>query len=138
MSSVYIWLIFAAVAAGIELMLGTFYLVAIVLGAVAATLASFTGMSITIQFLFFSLVAAMGLPLVHLLRKKVSAMPADTVSLGKALIRKDLGNGAFVIWYRDLEWQAKWLTPVDSFKEMDVVNVVQLRGVTAIVTPVIN
>lgn len=136
MSSAYLWVIFAVIASGVELLLGTVYLVAIVFGAVAAALASFMGLTINNQFIFFAAVSALGLPFLHLIKMKITSKVPDAIPLGKAIIRKDLGNGAFVIWYRNMEWKAEWLTPVDSFEEMDVVNVVKIRGVTAIVSAV--
>lgn len=120
MNYAYWWGIAAAVLIGVELLIGTFYLLMVALGLGAGALAAFLGLSLNMQILCATLTASVTTGLWHW--KNYKNPRAAIYSENKDAII-DIGETVEVVnWdaqqttkvrYRGAQWAARWVGPGD-------------------------
>lgn len=110
--SVTTWWLIAATLLGLsELLVGTFYLLLLSLGALCAATASYLGVALEMQCLLFSVVILVGgiaLARFHARRKKARAVdPADDLDVGQCVTVKNWkADETAEVSYRGALWQA--------------------------------
>ena len=113
MSESTIWWLLVGAAVGIEMVTGTFYLLMLAIGLVAAALASHLGLSLTWHLVAAAVVGGGAVVLWHTLRgKQPSKLPAQS----NADVHIDIGEPVFVdtwnpdgtasVKYRGSNWAA--------------------------------
>ena len=104
-----LWLIAAAVLAGLEMLTGTFYLLLMSMAALAGCLAALTGFSGTQQLLVFGAFALIeALAFVAYRRKHPAKQTDNFLDVGNTVVFKDTApDGSWVVRYRGSDWQAR-------------------------------
>lgn len=113
-----IWWLLAGTAAAIELATGTFYLLMIGIGLVAAAVAAHTGLPLTSQILMAAFVGGGAVALWHWQsRKGPQAAPANAnpnvhIDIGEAVqVERWNADGTASVKYRGANWTAVQATP---------------------------
>lgn len=108
MSPTVLWTIGGIAAASLEMFTGTFYLLAIALGAFAAAAAAFAGAGFSVQLLFFALATAAGVVGIRFLRpKKDESEALQHADVGREVtVDKVEPSGGAVVRYRGTLWRA--------------------------------
>lgn len=113
-----LWWVVAGVLVAAELASGTFYLLMLGLGAVAAALAAHAGMALSAQLVVAAAVGGGAVAAWHLARTRRSAGPGAQANRDVLL---DIGERVHVshwnadatttVQYRGASWQARWQGP---------------------------
>lgn len=113
MSDSTIWWLLAGVAAGLELFSGTFFLLMIALGMVAAALAAHAGAGFALQLVSAAVVGSAALVAWYLVRKRrqsipsVDALHSASLDVGEVVyIEEWLPDGTARVKYRGAQWSA--------------------------------
>ena len=110
MSASIIWLIVALLVLGTEMMLGTIYLLAICVGAFAASLTAVLNGDLTLQCISGAIVAVTGVVLAFFCRKKFKKLSPENIdSLDKGQmvnVTEVLQDGTAKVNYRGALWIA--------------------------------
>lgn len=109
------WWVAAGVLIAAELATGTFYLLMLALGLVAAALAAHAGLGVNAQMVFGAVVAIAAVAAWHLKRQRRPAAPAPQANRDLNL---DIGERVMVpgwspegtaeVSYRGAAWRARW------------------------------
>lgn len=106
-----LWFIAALVVLGAELMLGTVYLLAAVLGLAAGGVASWAGLDFTVQCLAVGLVTIAGCLVARTMRKKNAKGEAEalqSIDEGREVeVRSVAADGSAEVIYRGARWRAR-------------------------------
>lgn len=112
-SATIIWFVTALIVAGVEMMIGTIYLIAVALGAAAGGAAAFFGLSLELQLAVCALVIIAA----SFLIRRMKASHTNGRDRAEALQRLDEGNvvrveavgsdGLAVVQYRGAPWIAR-------------------------------
>ena len=112
-SATVLWFVTALLVAGVEMMIGTIYLIAVALGAAAGGAASFFGLSVELQIALCALVIVAA----SFLIRRMKAARAGNADRAEQLQRLDEGNlvrvesvgsdGLAVVQYRGAPWIAR-------------------------------
>lgn len=106
-----LWFIAALVVLGIELMLGTVYLLAAALGLAAGGLASWAGLDFTLQCLAVGLVTIAGCLVARVLRGGKAGGEAEalqSIDEGREVeVRSVAADGSAEVIYRGARWRAR-------------------------------
>ena len=106
-----LWFIAALVVLGAELMLGTVYLLAAVLGLAAGGVASWAGLDFTVQFLAVGLVTIAGCLVARTMRKKNAKGEAEalqSIDEGREVeVASVEADGSARVLYRGARWRAR-------------------------------
>lgn len=106
-----LWFIAALVVLGAELMLGTVYLLAAVLGLAAGGVASWAGLDFTVQCLAVGLVTIAGCFVARTMRKKNAKGEAEalqSIDEGREVeVRLVAADGSAEVIYRGARWRAR-------------------------------
>ncbi len=109
MQSWYLWWILAAVLVGIELTMGSFYLLVFGLAAVVAGLAAWLGATLAVQLLVAALIAVSGT--LALRRWKRSNRNFDSATqmmdIGQSVKMESWSDGHGQVQYRGAVWDAE-------------------------------
>lgn len=109
-SPVVLWFVLALVAAGVEMMLGSVYLLAVVAGAAAAGIAAWLDLALSWQLVVCAAVTAL-CAVVIMMRGKPQNDPADRLMAldeGKLVTVTDVADdGSAVVQYRGAPWTAR-------------------------------
>lgn len=110
-----LWWVVAGVLVAAELASGTFYLLMLALGAVAAALAAHAGMALSAQLVVAAAVGGGAVAAWHLARGKQAQAPQAQANRDALL---DIGghvhvshwaaDGTTTVQYRGAAWQARW------------------------------
>ena len=130
-----IWWLLAGSAVAIELATGTFYLLMIGIGMVAAAIAAHLGLQLTGQILTAALVAGGAVALWHWQSgKRPQAAPANAnpdvhIDIGEA-VQVDQWNadGTTSVKYRGANWTAIHATPASSLRTTGQFRIKELLG----------
>lgn len=138
-----IWLIGAAVIAGVEALSGELFLLMVASGAAAGGVAALLGSPVWLQVVVFIVVAIVMVTTVRPIAKRALGRSTPEIEDGA---RQYLGRIARVSQPVDAhggrvmiggdEWSALALTPHDEFAVGRSVRIVEIRGAHAIVTAV--
>ena len=111
MTTTSLWFIAALVVLGIELMLGTVYLLAAALGLAAGGLASWAGLDFTLQCLAVGLVTIAGCLVARVLRRGNAGGEAEalqSIDEGREVeVRSVAADGSAEVIYRGARWRAR-------------------------------
>lgn len=111
MTTTSLWFIAALVVLGIELMLGTVYLLAAALGLAAGGLASWAGLDFTLQCLAVGLVTIAGCLVARMLRRRKAGGEAEalqSIDEGREVeVRSVAADGSAEVIYRGARWRAR-------------------------------
>ena len=111
MTTTSLWFIAALVVLGAELMLGTVYLLAAVLGLAAGGVASWAGFDFTVQCLAVGLVTIAGCLVARGLRKKNAKGEAEalqSIDEGREVeVSSVAADGSAQVLYRGARWRAR-------------------------------
>ena len=111
MTTTSLWFIAALVVLGIELMLGTVYLLAAALGLAAGGLASWAGLDFTLQCLAVGLVTIAGCLVARGLRRGQAGGEAEalqSIDEGREVeVRSVAADGSAEVIYRGARWRAR-------------------------------
>lgn len=111
MTTTSFWFIAALVVLGIELMLGTVYLLAAALGLAAGGLASWAGLDFTLQCLAVGLVTIAGGLVARMLRRGKAGGEAEalqSIDEGREVeVRSVAADGSAEVIYRGARWRAR-------------------------------
>lgn len=106
-----LWFIAALVVLGAELMLGTVYLLAAVLGLAAGGVASWAGLAFTVQCLAVGLVTISGCLVARTMRKKNAKGEAEalqSIDEGREVeVASVEADGSARVLYRGARWRAR-------------------------------
>lgn len=140
----WIWFAVAALALILELLTGTFVLLLIGLGAVAAGVATWLELDIIIQLALLAIIPVVGVFALKRLGKFHLRNPLASES--DVNLNIDIGKSVFVdawdserrlaqVTFRGAQWQAK---PDESYVELKngKHKIVAIRGITLIVVPI--
>lgn len=139
----WIWFAIAAVAVILELLSGTFVLLLVGLGAVAAGIAVWLGQDIIVQLAVLAIIPVVGIFIIkrmgkfHLRNPLASESDVNlNLDIGKSLFIKEwvLEHRQAQVNFRGAQWQVK---PADSYSELRVGKhkIVAIRGIVLIVEP---
>lgn len=106
-----IWLIACIGILGIEMLLSTFYLLAFSAGALAASICSLTGLSLTGQITVAAVVIIAGVMIAYYFRKKLKKLTpnnsADNLDENQVVTVTEVNNdGSAKVTYRGTIWTA--------------------------------
>ncbi len=111
MTTTSLWFIAALVVLGIELILGTVYLLAAALGLAAGGLASWAGLDFTLQCLAVGLVTIAGCLVARVLRRGKAGGEAEalqSIDEGREVeVRSVAADGSAEVIYRGARWRAR-------------------------------
>lgn len=111
MTTTSLWFIAALVVLGIELMLGTVYLLAAALGLAAGGLASWAGLDFTLQCLAVGFVTIVGCLVARMLRRGKAGGEAEalqSIDEGREVeVRSVAADGSAEVIYRGARWRAR-------------------------------
>ncbi|GEM_PF-256467 len=114
MAAEIIWLIAALIILGVEMVLGTIYLLAVFLGFIAGGLCALIGMSITSQMVVAGIVTLIGAVCTYVFRKKLRELIANkkkdsnNLDLGQMINVEHVdANGRSKVKYRGALWDAE-------------------------------
>lgn len=111
MTTTSLWFIAALVVLGIELMLGTVYLLAAALGLAAGGLASWAGLDFTLQCLAVGLVTIARCLVARVLRRGKAGGEAEalqSIDEGREVeVRSVAADGSAEVIYRGARWRAR-------------------------------
>lgn len=134
MTNAAVWWLLAGSAVAVELVTGTFYLLMIAIGLVAAAVSAHAGLSMTTQFLMVGFVGSGAVVAWHLKRER-SPKPSDASS--NRDVNLDIGEDVSVIaWnsdgtcsveFRGANWAAVAGNPQDTL-EIGVFKIVAIHG----------
>lgn len=127
----YLWLAAAGLLAGAEMLTGSFYLLALVAGAVIAALTAYLGVPLSWQVLWAALGSLCGLVLVHAWRKRLNRRVAqhEDLDLGQRVVVTGWdADGCAQVRYRGTEWQARQVQGTDTAKAVPVCGTYEIAG----------
>ena len=140
----WIWFAIAAVTLILELLSGTFVLLLIGLGAVAAGVSAWLGQDIIIQLALLAIIPVIGIFILKRMGKFHLRNPLASDS--DVNLNLDIGKSVFVeewiserrlaqVKFRGAQWQAK---PADSYTELITGKhtIIAVRGIILIVKPI--
>jgi len=110
MSIAIIWMVVALVIAGLELLTGTFYLLAIAVGVACGGVVAWLHGGLTLQFIVASVISLVAVVFAHRWRKKNAAKAdprRDVLDIGQKVQVKEGSQGRNLrVLYRGTEWDA--------------------------------
>lgn len=140
----WIWFVVAAIALILELFSGTFVLLLICLGAIAAGVAAWLEQGIIIQLALLAIIPVVGIFVLKRMGKFHLRNPL--ASEADSNLNLDIGKSVFVeewvherrfaqVKFRGAQWQAK---PTDSYTQLKSGKhrIVAIRGIILIIEPV--
>jgi membrane protein implicated in regulation of membrane protease activity len=128
MGAYWIWWIAAAVLIGAELLIGTFYLLAVGIAAVAGGVAAWLGAGPPLQFLVGGGLAVLLTVVAHQWRRR-HALPVaqEPLDVGQAVhVQTWNADGTARVSYRGTLWDAELATPATP--RADTLYIVAMRG----------
>ena len=134
MADYWVWWIMAAVLVGLELVTGTFYLLAMGIAFAFVGLAAWLGASIPMQLTIGGVLSVIGVIVAHHWRK-TRATPAPMVPLDRGhAVRVDRWNddGTARVVYRGTHWNAELAGPDTARAE--TMYIVNTRGSTLVLS----
>ena len=139
-----IWFVIAAFALILELFSGTFVLLLICLGAIAAGVASWLQLDIIIQLALLAIIPVIGIFVLKRMGKFHLRNPL--ASEADSNLNLDIGKSVFVerwdderrlalVKFRGAQWQAK---PADNYEKLisGKHRIIAIRGISLIIEPV--
>jgi membrane protein implicated in regulation of membrane protease activity len=133
MAAYWLWWILAAVLVGVELLTGTFYLLAVVVAFAVGGFAAWLGAPTEVQLLLAGVLSIAGTFVAHRWRgRHATPLPTPAFDLGQA-VRVQAWNpdGSARVAYRGSLWTAELAAP--SLPRGDIMYIVATRGSTLIV-----
>lgn len=113
LSPVWLWVLAALALFGIEMLLGTFYLLVLSIGCLAGALLAFTGVQAAWQFTACAVFAIVGGFVIHRMKQQSSrddkqAQQLQNLDVGQTVsVTKWLPDGSAQVQYRGSVWLAK-------------------------------
>ena len=107
-----IWFSAALVLLGMEMLLGTLYLLALALGALGAALCSFLGADLTLQCIVAAGLTLAGASLAHVYRsrRKTDTLADNALDRGHTVtVNTVRDDGSALVHYRGTSWTARAL-----------------------------
>ena len=105
-----IWLCLALLLMGVEMLIGTLYLLALALGALGAALCAFLDLSLTVQCLVAAMLTIGGAFLAHVYRSRRSTdhLAVSDLDAGHTVTVKTVrDDGSATVSYRGASWTAR-------------------------------
>lgn len=133
LSNATYWLILALVLAGLEMVTGTFYLLAIAMGVFAGAVAAWAGLAVPAQILIASVAGVFAVGILHYWRKSRLPPPENNGALEigqrvQVLDWKDAQHAR--VQYRGTQWDGELAS--DALAEQKNYFIVAVRGSTLI------
>ena len=134
MSSYVLWWIIAAVLVGVELVTGTFYLLAVGAAFAIGGLAAWAGLDTWVQFAVASVLSVLGVSAAHRWRKsRAEPAPMASLDVGQTVRVIDWrDDGTARVHYRGSQWDAVLATPDTPRSETMIIK--DMRGSTLVLT----
>lgn len=112
METYLVWMILALVLLGVEMMIGSIYLLALVAGCAAACTFAFVDISFTTQCTIAAVVAVLGVIAAYVFRRKIRKnltpnQDCDNLDKGQLIsVEKIDKDGGATVNYRGAQWKA--------------------------------
>jgi membrane protein implicated in regulation of membrane protease activity len=134
MAAYIIWWVLAAVLVGIEVVTGTFYLLAVGIAFVAGGIAAIAGASIPVQMLIGAMLGLIGTLLAHRWRKQqVEMAPQVSLDTGQSVtVLTWKPDGTARVEHRGTQWDAELASPTTP--RAKVMYIVGTRGSTLVIS----
>jgi membrane protein implicated in regulation of membrane protease activity len=133
MSELWTWWIAAAVLIGVELLTGTFYLLAVGMAVAIGGVAAWLGASVPVQFAIAGIAGVILTAIAHQWRKR-RALPGAQVpfDVGQSVRVEGWGaDGTARVNYRGTQWTAELATP--GTPRAETMYIVAMRGSVLVV-----
>lgn len=107
-TSTVIWFVLCVICIGVEMMIGTLYLLAVALGAFCAGIVSYLGFSLTTQFMTAGIITIAGAACFYFIKRR-RAVPDrdDSLDIGQMVsVREINDDGSATVTYRGAQWKA--------------------------------
>jgi membrane protein implicated in regulation of membrane protease activity len=133
MAAYIVWWVLAAVLVGIELMTGTFYLLAVGVAFVAGGIAAFAGAALPVQMMIGATLGIIGTLLAHRWRKQqVQMAPQVPLDVGQSVeVLAWKPDGTARVEHRGTQWDAELATAATT--RAKVMYIVGTRGSTLLI-----
>lgn len=131
MDDYWLWWILAAVTIAVELMLGTFYLLAVGVAFVIGGVAAILGATLPVQLAVAGLLAVVLTMLAHRWRLRRAVPPNPSLDVGQSVRVLDWkDDGSARVSYRGTQWDAELAPGVARAETMYIVDT---RGSTLVI-----
>jgi membrane protein implicated in regulation of membrane protease activity len=129
----WIWWVLAAVLIGVELMIGTFYLLAVGFAFVAGGVAAWLGAALPVQLVVGGVLSVVGVIIAHQWRlRRALPPPQPSLDLGQTVrVQTWRDDGSARVDYRGTQWDAEMADVHDVRAETMVI--VGTRGSTLLI-----
>ena len=109
MMTYWIWWVLATVLVGVELMTGTFYLLAVGFAFIVGGVAAWLGASLEIQLVVGGVLSVVGVMVAHQWRaRRAMPLPQASLDLGQSVrVQTWRDDGSARVEYRGTQWDAE-------------------------------
>jgi membrane protein implicated in regulation of membrane protease activity len=132
MAAYWIWWALAVILVGIELMTGTFYLLAVGVAFAAGGLAALLGAALPVQLIIGGVLSVAGTMAAHRWRQQRVPPPPPSLDLGQSVrILEWKDDGSARVNYRGTQWDAELAAP--GVPRAETMYIVGTRGSTLLI-----
>src|SRR6185295_3262709 len=132
MAAYWIWWALAVILVGIELMTGTFYLLAVGVAFAVGGLAAMLGAALPVQLIIGGVLSVAGTMAAHRWRRQRVPPPTPSLDLGQSVrVLEWKDDGSARVNYRGTQWDAELAAP--GVPRAETMYIVGTRGSTLLI-----